>query len=180
MKISSSAALIVVDVQNGFVNHESEGALVPLARFLDRWFEARAGGPTMLTRFHNPPGSSWERLIHWSRLRESPEIDLHAALEPYVQRATIIDKESYTSLTAEARTLLDRHASDVVLLAGIATDGCVLKTAVDLFEASVTPVVLTDCCASHAGPEVHEMGLSLLSRFIGSDQLVPSTDIEFS
>jgi len=59
---------------------------------------------------------------------------------------------------------------------GIATDGCVLKTAVDLFEAGIRPVVLTDAVSSHAGDEVHQAGLLLISRFIGGEQLVTSEE----
>jgi len=58
-----------------------------------------------------------------------------------------------------------------LVLCGIATDGCVLKTAVDAFERGIEPVVVVDACASHAGNAVHEAGLLLLGRFIGAGQL---------
>ena len=57
-------------------------------------------------------------------------------------------------------------------LCSIGTDGCVLKTAVDLFEAGIRPLVLADFCASHGGPACHEAGLLLLRRFIGARQVV--------
>jgi hypothetical protein len=51
------------------------------------------------------------------------------------------------------------------------TDMCVLKIAMDLFDADVEPVVLVDCCASTAGLQAHLAGLSILSRNIGPFQL---------
>jgi nicotinamidase-related amidase len=63
-----------------------------------------------------------------------------------------------------------------LVLCGIATDGCVLKSAVDAFERGIEPVVVTDACASHAGREIHEAGLLLLARFIGPGQLKSAAD----
>lgn len=62
-------------------------------------------------------------------------------------------------------------------MCGIASDGCVLKTAVDVFEQGIVPVVLKDLTASHAGEAVHEAGILLISRFIGQDQVVESSTI---
>ncbi len=66
---------------------------------------------------------------------------------------------------------------ETLLLIGIATDGCVLKTAVDAFEQGLTPIVLSDLCASHAGNQVHEAGLLLIGRFIGKDQIISSKEL---
>ena len=59
-----------------------------------------------------------------------------------------------------------------VHLCGIATDNCVLKSAVDLFEAGLEPLVLAADCASHGGPECHAAGLLLLARFIGAERVI--------
>ena len=64
----SGDLLIVVDVQNGFLSDGSEHVVNPIAREVERWIDEKK--PVVMTRFHNEPGSSWETLIHWSRLRE--------------------------------------------------------------------------------------------------------------
>lgn len=170
--------LIVVDVQNGFVSEHAEHVVAPIARLVDRWFAA--GQPVIFTKFINEPGSQWETLIHWRRLRTPPETDLHAKLADHVDSGLVAEKHSYTSLTPEVLSYLGNDLPHTVYLAGIATDGCVLKTAVDLFERGVRPVVVEDCCASHAGPELHAMGLRLIGRFIGGDQIVSAADIDLS
>lgn len=170
--------LIVVDVQNGFVNTHSAGILAPLQSFLASWVERQL--PVILTRFINIPGSQWETLIHWTRLRESPEIDLHPNIAGIVNgqaNVHIVDKTTYSSLTENVVSLLEELRPDRLLLCGIASDGCVLKTAVDAFERNMLPVVLKDLTASHAGQEVHEAGLLLITRFIGHDQVVESSTI---
>ncbi len=171
--------LLVIDVQNGFVNSKSEHVVEPIANVVEKWL--KAGKPMILTRFINDPGSQWERLIHWPRLRESPEIDLHPQIISAIKGskfAYVIDKRSYSSLTPEVIEILNRYKPKRVILCGIATDGCVLKTAIDLFEQAQTPFVLTDLCASHAGEEMHSAGLLLLEHLIGKDQLGSSDNLD--
>lgn len=170
--------LIVVDVQNGFVNQNSEHVVKPIAAFLEAWLSA--GNEAVLTRFINDPGSAWERLIHWTRLRTSPEIDLCPEIQSAIEGkdcVSVVDKRSYSSLIDPVNEMLVGKKPDRVLVCGIATDSCVLKTAVDLFEQGYTPLVLEDLCASHAGREVHDSGLLLISRFIGRDQIVGSSTV---
>ena len=179
MRTNDSTALIVIDAQNGFVNEHSEHVLDPICDLLDRWTGHDAGKLTIFTRFHNDIGSNWDTLIHWRRLRTSPETDLHPRITPYAKPPALIeDKRSYTCLTPNIKDILAQNTIDTVLLAGIATDSCVLMTAVDIFQAGLKPMVLADCCASHAGPEIHQMGLTLISRNVGSDQLIESGDLE--
>lgn len=174
----SRELLIVVDVQNGFVNRHTSALVEPLSRFVKKWVDQ--GRPTIFTRFINKEGSQWEQLIHWTRLRTAPETDLHPELEEIVKankrNVQVCDKDKYSSLTDEVRGFLASHQVERVLLCGIATDGCVLKTAVDLFEMGLVPIVLKDLCSSHAGPDVHEAGILLIGRFIGRDQLIDSKD----
>jgi nicotinamidase-related amidase len=63
------------------------------------------------------------------------------------------------------------------LICGIAIESCVCKTAVDAFERNLTPWVLVDACASHAGTMTHEAGLVVTSRFIGKRQLISTSDL---
>jgi nicotinamidase-related amidase len=53
----------------------------------------------------------------------------------------------------------------------------VLKTAVDAFERDLTPWILKDACASHAGPKAHAAGLFITGRFIGTNQIIQTTSI---
>ena len=167
--------LLVVDMQNGFLGSKSQHVL-PMVLRLAEEFKKR-GLPIVFTRFHNDPGSQYERLIGWTRLRTSPETDLAAGLDGYA--SAIVDKRIYSALTPEFVSMMDDHQWRTVVICGVATDGCVLKTAVDVFERGLVPLVVSDACASHAGEEVHKAGLLLLSRFIGKDQLI-STEMLLS
>jgi nicotinamidase-related amidase len=157
------SCLIVVDVQKGFVN-AATAAIPAKVEALQRRFDLVAA-----TRFVNPPGSAFRRLMDWTRFAPgSAEAEL--AWTPRAD-APIFEKSDYSALDGRLRAWLGDRGVATVHLAGIATDNCVLKTAVDLFEAGWRPVVLEDCCASHGGPDCHAAGLLLLRRFIGAGQL---------
>ena len=170
--VGMTRALLVIDVQNGFVNEHTRPILPTLATLIGAF--VRREEPLAFTRFVNRSGSPYERWIGWTRFREAPENALADSLDTH--GAPVFSKHVYSAFTVEMEEWLSRHHIDCLVLCGIATDGCVLKTAVDAFERSIEPQVVTDACASHAGREVHEAGLLLLARFIGKGQLKRTAD----
>ena len=74
--------------------------------------------------------------------------------------ATIYTKTGYTSYLPQMKQFDEIH------ICGFDTDACVYKTAMDLAEVGVRPVILKDYCFS-ANQELHDMGLKLLERNIG-------------
>jgi len=156
--------LLIIDVQKGFINAHTAGIpgiVVALAAHYER---------VIATRFINPHGSAYRRLIHWERFAPGSE-DTQLAFVPPPGTA-LIEKFSYGCIDAGFRARIEMMNATEVHLCGIATDNCVLKCAVDLFEAGYRPVVLAAACASHAGPDYHDWGLRILKRLIGSEQVV--------
>ncbi len=164
-KTMPSAPLLIIDVQNGFINDATRhipGRVQALAESYPR---------VMVTRFSNPEGSNYRRLMGWTRLKPGTDDTALAFTPP--GGTTVIDKTIYSCVSPEFLASLAADGIDTVHICGIATDNCVLKCAVDLFEAGLKPVVLTDYCASHGGEEVHQCGLTLLRRLIGEAQVIP-------
>lgn len=172
----ASAVLAVIDVQNGFVNEESRYVVPVIADLVSRW-QAR-GGDTLFTRYLNYPGSPWERLINYTEMHGEPETSLVDEIQPYSARATrIVDKTIYSLFSESGTDIIRKHGWTDIYLCGIDTECCVLKTAVDAFERNLTPWVLTDACASHAGPKSHEAGLLVISELIGRGQMIATKDV---
>ncbi len=156
--------LIIVDVQRGFINRSTAHVPAAVEALQHRFAHVIA------LRFVNPAGSFHRRLIGWTRCAPGSE-ETEFAFAPRAD-ALKVEKTTYSAFTPTVRSELRRIGAAEVHLCGIATDGCVLKTAVDLFEAGIVPIVLADACASHGGPECHDAGLLLLRRFIGVQQIV--------
>lgn len=167
--------LVVVDVQNGFVREQSAHIVPIVADLVAQW--QAAGGDTLFTRYLNYPGSPYERFFGWRRLQAAPETDIVPELMPYVGKGTVLDKKVYTPFTAEGAALIAERGWQDLYICGIATESCVLKTAVDAFEHDLTPWLIADASASHAGAEAHAAGLLVARRFIGPGQIISRADI---
>ncbi len=164
-------ALVVVDMQNGFFNDNTRHILPFVQRLVgdDRW------DVLAFTRFVNRPDSGYVRWMGWSRFMAPPEIDIIDPLRPLAR--DVFDKCGYSAFTPEFCRFISERETQKLVLCGVATDGCVLKTAIDAFERGIEPVVVVDACASHAGPEIHEAGLTLLRRFVGGRQLRTTAEV---
>ncbi|MGK8491868.1 isochorismatase family protein [Nocardia asiatica] len=176
-----NSVLLVVDAQNGFVNQHSAHAVPVIADLATRW--AETGRPTIFTRYWNYEGSPWEKLIGWRALYGPPETDIVNDLIPLTTRANAytLDKTVYTALTAEGIELLRKLEVTDLIICGIATDACVLKTALDAFELGYAPWVIRDAVASnatrHSAQEIHDSALLHISRLVGVRQLLDAADV---
>jgi nicotinamidase-related amidase len=54
--------------------------------------------------------------------------------------------------------------TETVVITGINTDTCVYATTFAASNRGYKPVVISDCVASHRGPDHHHMALELMSR----------------
>jgi nicotinamidase-related amidase len=171
-----SSVLIVIDAQAGFVNDASAHAVPVIADLLRRWQEA--GGASILTQFVNHPDSSYVRLIGWTALMPgTPEIDLVPEVARYAPTSTaVVSKTCYSALLPEVTDLISRNGWRDVWVAGLDTESCVLATMLGAFEGGLTPWLVTDAVASHAGTHVHDAGLLVIGRFVGGQQLITSKD----
>jgi len=170
---TTATMLLVVDMQKGFVS-EKTTHIIPSIRQLIEHFTASAM-PAVFTRFINQPLSAHVQWIGWKRLMTVPEVELIDELSNLATH--VIDKQGYSVFTPELERLIEAYSVHTIVFCGIATDGCVLKSAVDGFERFIRPLVVEDACASHGGDELHQAGLRLLRRFIGKRQIVTTLDI---
>jgi nicotinamidase-related amidase len=172
-----NAALIVIDMQNGFVNHHSRHAVAAVSGLAARW--SASGRPLIFTRYFNYPGSPYERFFQWHRLQGPPETDIVPELADHTaQSHATVDKIGYTLFTPEATDIVRQAGWTDLVFCGIATESCVLKSATDAFEYGYAPWIVTDACASDAGPDVHDAGLVVARRVIGYGQLVTRKQVE--
>lgn len=170
------AALIVIDMQNGFSNHHSRHVVPVVAGLVERWSDA--GRPVVFTCYHNYPDSPFERFFDWTRLQHSPETDIVPELAEHAASAyAVIDKPAYSLYTEQGTALIAQAGWTDLVFCGIATESCVLKSAADAFEHGHTPWIITDATASDAGPAVHDAGLLVARRLIGRRQLITTDDV---
>jgi nicotinamidase-related amidase len=164
---SASGPLLVVDVQQGFLNAYTEHLPARIARLI----EQERYQPLLFTRFINPPNSSYRRLLDWHACAGPPETTLAPELVGYAEGSRVFEKHGLAGLPQELREHVKQLGVRRIHVVGIDTDMCVLKCAMDLFDLGLEPIVWIDCCASTAGLQAHLAGLAILGRNIGPRQL---------
>ena len=80
------------------------------------------------------------------------------------KEAVIFTKTGYSAYLPEMKNFAEIH------LCGFDTEACVYKTAMDLIEHNIRPIVLKDYCYS-SDEEMHQMGLKILEKNIGARNL---------
>jgi nicotinamidase-related amidase len=162
-----SDPLLIVDLQLGFINEFTHHIPQRIIRLIERDDYA----PLIFTRFVNLENGPYQRFLNWNKCDCQPEINIVPPLEPFVQQDLVFSKPGRCGITEELASYLSSSKFERVFIAGIDTDMCVLKIAMDIFDIGIEPIVLTDCCASTAGLQAHLAGLSVLSRNIGAQRL---------
>ncbi|SHM56014.1 Nicotinamidase-related amidase [Chitinophaga jiangningensis] len=165
-------ALLVVDMQQGFVKPPCERIISPIISLIKHFTAAHR--PVAFTQFINPAYSNFEQLMQWQKLRHSAETDIIPVLQPLA--TNIFVKHQYSAFTPAFEYFLQQHRVQKLYLCGIATESCVLKSAMDAFERGLHPVVVQDAVYSHASDAHHAAGLLVLARNIGETQLVTVSD----
>lgn len=163
--------LLVVDMQNGFArNDQTKEVGKKIAKLLN----SNIFDYTIATQFINLPQGPYKRIIKWKRLSESPETDL---LEG-IKTDYVFKKYVYTAVNKEIMETIiklnDGEKPDYIFVAGVDTDCCVMKTAADLFEQDIRPIVLLNYCNSNGGEVANQAGIQVMKRLIGEEQLVKS------
>lgn len=170
---SDKQALLVIDVQAGFISDYTKRAL-PGIYELVRGNEQQV---IIATRFLNEEGSPFRKYIKWNRLSS----DADRALDPVVESHAdlIINKPTYGA-GAQIATELVRRGIKKVTVIGIDTDVCVLQNAAFLFDAGFEVSIDLHACATNGGPQAEVSAVRLLQRTIGRDYVlnVPAATLE--
>jgi nicotinamidase-related amidase len=169
----NNSVLLVVDMQKGFLSEHSSHILPNVIRLVDECSIRQI--PLVCSKFVNTPDSQFVKLLDWHELSSAPEIDISDELNLFER--TEITKNFYTSITATMKELIRVNNWQTILVCGVSTESCVLKTAVDAFELGLRPVIVSDACASDLSDEAHRAGLHVLEIMIGSKQIVTMKEL---
>ncbi len=161
------SALLVVDVQNGFINDYTRHIPERVVALI----ESGDYDPILYTRFINLPDGPYPRFVGWDACMGPPETDLVETVARHAAREATFDKHGYAGMPEALERYLIDHRIERTTIVGIDTDMCVLKVAMDAFDLNIEPTILIDCCASTAGLQSHLAGLAVLARNIGARHL---------
>jgi len=152
------AALLIVDIQPGFITEENKWILPNVERILkdgsyDTYVEVT---------FSALAGSLWEKQMDWTFPPQDtvPEIKTLIPKDDYLY----IEKNTKSAFKGNKDLLAflrERHIEEVHTI-GLDTNDCVFATANEAFDLGFFSYVIENCTASSQSPELREAALSIL------------------
>ncbi len=156
-------ALLVVDVQNGFINDNTRDLPHKIEEIQNNYKTVLA------LQFINLEGSMFRRELNWTKLSlNTDEVEL--AFTPR-NDILIFPKYAYGVSSQLLNYLIENNINSIDVC-GLNTDGCVTKICMDLFDNGILPKVLSGYCASCVGQLVHEQALVSLKHIIGAQNVI--------
>jgi nicotinamidase-related amidase len=174
--MTEDALLVVIDMQDVFRVPESpwatpgfDGLEDPIGRLVRAF-----GERVVFTRFLVPerPAGSWvEYYRTWPEVTEPGRADWLEVAEPYRGwvRSTL-DRETFGKWGRRLEAAAG--PSRTIVLCGVATDCCVISTALPAADQGARVRVVGDACRG-ATPEAHERALAVMNGF--APQIVVTT-----
>jgi nicotinamidase-related amidase len=182
--------LIVIDVQRGNISEYNRFIPNGIASII----KAELFNPIIFTRYINTPDSPARLFLESDHMSDfgtagieskigevlggkAPGLDTYGVTElpeGYGAKRYLLTKNIYSVVTPEFEELLADLdlANTGMYIVGADTESSVLKTALDLFERSIEPIILAEFCGSHRGLGTHERALELLKELIGPERVI--------
>jgi nicotinamidase-related amidase len=160
-----AAWLVIIDMQEVFADPSSDwyspgtrDLVEPIARLA-----AARPDRVALTRFVAPPdpAGAWRDYYRQWPFALKPEDAPIYRLVDGLPSGPVLDATTFSKWGADLRALI---GPDDLVLCGVATDCCVLSTAVAAADAGVAVRVVTDACAGST-PAAHEHALAVLAGY---------------
>lgn len=155
--------LLIIDMQNGFIN-EYTCHLPEKIEKLQNDYEN-----IYVVQFVNLHNSLFRTLLNWNSFDiTSHETELAFNVKPNVR---LYQKYTYGIPEGLLHDLKDFDIRDIDLC-GIYSDACLLKSALDLFDAGIVPQILSNYSACSEGLDRHKKYLTMLRNLIGKQNII--------
>ncbi len=162
-----NTALVIIDVQNYFVNDKTEALPTRIANFIG----TSRFDYVLFTQFVNNENSNFIKLLDWRKCFLSPDIDIHPTLAKFTTQENTFRKTAYSIFKSDGFTgFLKKHDISKLLLCGIDTDSCVLASSYDAFDLGYEIKVIKNLCQSHSGEDYNNAAIKIIDKNIQKDE----------
>jgi nicotinamidase-related amidase len=156
-------AVVVVDMQKDNVGGFCKGIIPNIKLLLEKAREK--GIPVVFVCDSRYPDDFIFTMGHkLSCVRGTEGVKVIEELKPQAADVVIEKRMMSGFFGSDLDFTLRQKGVESLIVVGVATFGCVLKTALDALELGYEVVVPADCCATPL-PEFHELGLKLFGLF---------------
>lgn len=164
-RINMKTALIVIDVQNYFINKHTMHIPQKISDYISK--HEKDFDFVLFTKFVNKIDSNYVKLLNWKKCFSSPDTDISEELSKFIDEKNVFVKTAYSAFKSrEFSDFLRKNKIKRIFICGIDTDACILATAFETFDLGYDVKILKNLCASHSGKNFHEYALKLMRKNI--------------
>ena len=158
-------ALLVVDVQNYFINKHTQH----IPQNIKRLIEKNSFPVIAFSQFINTPDSPFVKHLDFTGCARPPYSNIVDELKPWVKNDNIFTKNTFSVFTnSDFIKYLQEKKVDELVICGLDTDYCVLADCFNAFDLGYKISVVADCCASFTSGEVgHRAALEIIKKSLG-------------
>lgn len=165
MKLSKSnrkKALILVDIQHGFIKRADKSFLANVRTLIgkqkyDLYIE---------TTFHADKGSLWDKQTDWTFPYEPTVPEVLELLKGKNVVKVIKETKSVFKGNKKLVPILKKNKIEEIHIIGFDTNDCVFATAQESFDLGFYTYVIEECTGSSNGKKLHNSAISIL-RHLG-------------
>lgn len=176
------AALVAIDMQDVFARPSSPwgAADYPAALATTRRLLPAFAGRTVLTRYVAPavPDGAWRAYFdQWPFAlvpEDDPLYDLAGLADVAAAGAPVVTRTTFGKWGPELAAAT--RGAGTLVLAGVATDCCVISTALAAADAGRRVLVVADACAGST-PENHERALDIMRLYAPLIEVTTAQDV---
>ena len=166
MTISNMKYLLIVDVQNGFINYKNS-KIVPN---IEKLVKSLDFDEIIATKFINKADSQYFKQLNWQQMTSSPDIDLAFNLQDQA-KVTIVEKTSYSLPQNIVNSLFDEDAE--IYICGLDYDACVLAIGFQLFDLGYGVKFLMNAISTaNSEPMPIEYFEKIINRNFGKESII--------
>lgn len=171
------SALLVIDVQEYFLNEITRDIPVKIARFIlnngDKF------DFILFFKFVNERKSNWVKILDWERMLKPEETIIASDLRKFLKKDNVFIKKAAFSIFRVEKFqefVRDKNISKLYIC-GLDTHACVYGSTMEGFERGFDVKVIEDLCAASHGTSYHQNAIDSLKRILGRNIITSSKDI---
>ncbi|AXH30706.1 isochorismatase [Francisella opportunistica] len=127
--------------------------------------------------FENRKGSLFEKQLKWVGFQNQEDRKLIEKTK-IPKNSYFINHHNYTVYNADMKKLINNLNPQQIYLAGIFSDVCLLKIAIDMFDDGVIAYVIEDLSTSLHGLDAHKNAFYNMKLALGEDKIISISDVK--
>ena len=162
--------LVVIDVQNGFVTTPEKTAI---AQKIIELTKKHIFDRVVAVKFVNRDDGVFPKYHRFYDMHKGKEIEVVDELSVDL----VVNRSIYSCVTEDfierVTKINDGDKIQELFICGIGTDTSIMKSALDLFERDIKPLVLVDYCIPYDNSAITQLkGVKIMSQMIGEKCIV--------